>query len=320
MAIDRDVVTTSYRAQVAVAFEVLAEGLAPFVDSHMSATFPGEDWILMAATKLGKRRDVLVSLSDPHFQLEVINRWWGPAFAASLPDDIRPVITDLRTARNHWAHPDEDHPFDIDYATRVHQAAEEVLRAIDSPQAERMNELLEQLRWDNVRDVARGQGMSEADALMSQLGALQSEYDDLRQQLDEARNDAQSATGRTRAVARQLAELQSQYAAVAGLRDQYRLLQRQLEEERNSREHTSQDTSAVRDQLASTEMALVGLQRESMTLREQLSDARQSIALVDPVETEAGRRWIWLVSALVVVLGLLVIVAYYVGRADAIRG
>ena len=32
----------------------------------MSATFPGDDWILMAAGKLGKRRDVLVSLSDPH--------------------------------------------------------------------------------------------------------------------------------------------------------------------------------------------------------------------------------------------------------------
>ena len=64
--------TASYRAQVAVAFEVLAEGLAPFVDDRMSKAFPDEDWILMAASKLGKRRDVLVSLSDPHFQLEVL--------------------------------------------------------------------------------------------------------------------------------------------------------------------------------------------------------------------------------------------------------
>src|SRR5690606_2900005 len=74
----------SYRGQVAVAFEVLADGLAPFLDEHMSAIMPGEDWILVAAAKLGKRRDVLVSLSDPHFQLEVLNRWWGPAFSRDL--------------------------------------------------------------------------------------------------------------------------------------------------------------------------------------------------------------------------------------------
>ena len=44
----------SYRAQVAVAFEILAEGLAPFVDSRMSGAFPDQDWVLMAATKLGQ--------------------------------------------------------------------------------------------------------------------------------------------------------------------------------------------------------------------------------------------------------------------------
>src|SRR4051812_12315958 len=107
----------SYRGQVATAFEVLAEGLATFVDEHMAKTFPEDDWILMAASKLGKRRDVLVSLSDPHFQLEVLNRWWGPAFSQSLAGDLRATITELRTARNHWAHPDEDHPFDIEYAS-----------------------------------------------------------------------------------------------------------------------------------------------------------------------------------------------------------
>ena len=82
-------VGVSYRAQVAIAFEILAEGLAPFVDERMSAAYPNEDWILMAATKLGKRPDVLVSLSDPHFQLEVMNRWWGPAFCPPLAETIR---------------------------------------------------------------------------------------------------------------------------------------------------------------------------------------------------------------------------------------
>src|SRR4051812_49377299 len=147
--------SASYRGQVAIAFEVLADGLAPFVDERMTKAFPAEDWILMAAAKLGKRRDVLVSLSDPHFQLEVLNRWWGPAFAGSLPEDVRGAIGELRTARNHWAHPDQDHPFDLEYATRVHQTAEDVLRAIDSPLADRLAELGEQLRWAGIRDIAR---------------------------------------------------------------------------------------------------------------------------------------------------------------------
>ena len=301
--------STSYRAQVATAFEVLAEGLAPFVDARMAAAFPGDDWILLAAQKLGKRRDVLVSLSDPHFQLEVMNRWWGPVFAPVLPDELRQTVTDLRTARNHWAHPDEDHPFDLDYATRVHANAEDILRAIDSPEADRIAELAEQLRWAGVRDVAREEGLTETDALMQQLSELQKQHAELHDQLTEARQVAQSASGRTRAVSRQLAELQSQYAAVAGLRDQYRELQRRL-----SQGNPSESSAAeLEEQLAAAEMALVGWQGESDLLRSQLAEARRSIAHIDPVETEVGRRWIWLVTALVLTLGILVVVAYYSG-------
>lgn len=301
--------STSYRAQVATAFEVLAEGLAPFVDARMAAAFPGDDWILVAAQKLGKRRDVLVSLSDPHFQLEVMNRWWGPVFSPVLPADLRQTVTDLRTARNHWAHPDEDHPFDLEYAAQVHANAEDMLRAIDSPEADRVAELSEQLRWTGVRDVARDHGLTETDALMQQLSDLQKQHGELQDQLAEARQVAQSASGRTRAVSRQLAELQSQYAAVAGLRDQYRELQRRLSEG----EPSGSSAVELEEQLAAAEMALVGLQGESDLLRSQLAEARRSIVHIDPVETEVGRRWIWLVTALVLTLGVLVVVAYYSG-------
>ncbi len=304
----------SYRAEVAVAFEVLAEGLAPFIDARMAAAFPNDDWILTAATKLGKRPDVLVSLSDPHFQLEVINRWWGPAFSRHLPEDVRATITDLRTARNHWAHPDEDHPFDLEYAIKVHTDAEQVLRAVGSPVADRLTDLIYDLRWDSVRASARANGMSESEALLRQLVELQQHYDQLQAQLNEAKRVARSATGRTRAVSRQLAELQSQYAAVSSLRDEYEALRRQLESERSRKEEASEDTTALRDQLAAAEMAVVHLQRESSSLREQLAETRRSIALIDPVETEVGRRWIWLVTVLILLLGILVVVAYYLPR------
>src|SRR3954469_12675120 len=164
--------SASYRGQVATALEVIAERRGAFVDERMNRAFPDEDWILMAASKLGKRRDVLVSLSDPHFQLEVLNRWWGPPSADSPPADARRVVGELRTSRNHWAPPDPDHPFDLDYAMRVHNQAEDLLRAIDSPLADRLGRLAEDLRWAGIRDVARERGMSETEALLQQMTDL----------------------------------------------------------------------------------------------------------------------------------------------------
>ena len=307
-------VGVSYRGQVAVAFEILAEGLAPFVDGRMSGAFPDQDWILMAATKLGKRPDVLVSLSDPHFQLEVMNRWWGPAFCPPLPEPLRATIGDLRTARNHWAHPDEDHPFNIEYATQVVNDAEDLLRAISSPLLDRMVELRDRLRWESVREVAREEGMTETEAVLHQMTQLEVEHRELQDQLTAAREAAQSASGRSRAVSRQLAELQTQYAAVAGLRDQYRVMQRQLEEERTTREVAQEDTSSVREQLASTEAALAALQAQSIKLNDQLTTTRRTLATIDPVDTPTGRRWLWLVTALILVMGVLVVVAGYAHR------
>ncbi|HEY5156162.1 MAG TPA: Swt1 family HEPN domain-containing protein [Acidimicrobiales bacterium] len=311
---------TSYRAQIAVAFEVLAEGLAPFVDQQMTATFPGADWIMVAASKLGKRRDVIVSLSDPHFQLEVLNRWWGPAFSPPLTERERQTVGELRTARNYWAHPDEDHPFDHDYASAVIRHAEELLRAIDSPQAARMSDLQDQLQWDGVQETAREQGLTESEALIHQLTQLREEQNGLEDQLRVAREEAQSASGRTRAVTRQLAELQTQYAAVAGLRDQYLVLQKQLEEERAKREAVLDDTTSVREQLDSATSAIENLQVQSNALSDQLNDARRNLSDVDPLQTAAGRRWVWLITSLVLVLGLLVVVAYWVGYAATGKG
>ena len=306
----------SYRGDVAVAFEVLAEGLAPFIDRRMSRQYPDDDWVLMAANKLGKRPDVLVSLSDPHFQLEVLNRWWGPAFSAVLDESMRDTITDLRTARNHWAHPDEDHPFDHDYALKVHTDVEELLRSIDSDMVSRITELLADLRWRGVQDKAQREGRTEEEELMDQFLSLQEQYDTLRQQLDQAKEVARSATGRTRAVARQLAELQSQYAAASQLSEQYEKLQQQMargsavvEEGRDEAE-----VARVRDQPAPAERALVTPTRESEPLREQPPETRRSIAQIDPIETEVGRRWIWLVTVLVLMLGLLVLAANYAPR------
>jgi hypothetical protein len=304
--------TTSYRPQVAAAFEVLADGLAPFVDERMAAITAGDDWILEAAEKLGKRRDVLVSLVDPHFQLEVINRWWGPAFADVLPDSIRAVVTDLRTARNHWAHPDAVHPFDLEYATQVHRWSDEVLVAVGATeQARRVVELADELRWAGVDAQARQSGQPEAEVLFDELTRLEAEQEVLTTQLQEAREVASSATGRSRALSRQLAELQAQYAAVAGLREEYLELQRQLDSERSVRDAEEHDTSELRRRLTTTAEAAARLHAEGEQLRAELERTRAELEDVDPSQTEIGRRWLWLVAAMILLLGVLLVLVGY---------
>lgn len=299
--------TAGYRGEVGTAFEVLGDGLAPFVDERMSAAFPGEDWILMAAGKLGKRRDVLVSLSDPHFQLEVINRWWAPVFAEPLGAAGRASINELRTARNHWAHPDPDHPLDVDGALRVHEAAEEVLRAIDAPEADRIRELADAVRWRDLGEQAGLRGLSEAEVLLGELTRLQKQRDELFAQLEQARDEARSASGRQRAVARQLAELQSQYAAVSSLRDDYESLRRQLEQGRDR----PAGGAPGRRELAETTAAVDDLGHEADVLRDELDRTRRQLRHVDPLHTEAGRRWVWLTIGLVLTLAITVVLVAF---------
>lgn len=304
---------SSYRAQVGAALEALAEGLAPFVDRRMRGQFPDEDWIVMAATRLGKREPVLASPTDPQFQLEVMVRWWGPVFAPVLSKNTRDTVQELRRARNDWAHIDDTHPIDIDYARRIHSQVEDILQEIGSPLVDRMGQLAEALEREAARAEAEEQGVSETDVLVMRLTRLQAEREELGRQLGEARQAAQSAAGHQRAVARQLAELQAQYAAVSGLRERYRELQAALDEARQADTRGSEDVSSFKDQLSSTEQALAQLQEESAKLHHELTETRTQLERLDPVQTAIGRRWIMLVTALVMVLGVVILLAFIQG-------
>jgi hypothetical protein len=107
-------------------------------------------------------------------------------------------------------------------------------------------------------------------------------------------------------VARQLAELQTQYAAVAGLRDDYLDLQQQISAGSAGDAPDPSSGEVLRRQLAAAEASMLGLQRESLLLRSQLSRARDSLEDIDPLATPAGRRLLWLVSSLLLVVVLIV--------------
>ncbi len=291
-----------YRAQVGMAFEAIAEGLAPYVDKRMAAHLDGDDWILVASTKLGKRPDIAVSLSDPQFQLEVIIRFWGPVFAHDLAPHLRDVVRELLEARNHWAHMSDVQPMDLDYACRVNELARELLQGVGSPVVDEVDVLDERLRWDSVHAVAEAEQVDNHEALMIRLAQLQEDRAELGRQLETARATAASQSGRTRAVARQLAELQTQYAAVAAMRDRYEKMSSQLE-----RVAGTGDAERVVVELEHAREAVDSLQDESTSLKDQLADARALLA--DPVKTEVGQRLVWLMAAMMVTMGLLLVMA-----------
>ena len=289
-----------YRAQVGMAFEAIAEGLAPYVDKRMAAYLEGDDWILVASTKLGKRPDIAVSLTDPQFQLEVITRFWGPVFAKDLAPELREVVRELLQARNHWAHMSDTQPMDLPYAERVHDLARDLLEGVGSPLAVQVDDLLDRLRWDAIHLVAEAEDIDDHTALMMHLGQLEDGRAELTRQLDAPREAADSQSGRTRAVARQLAELQTQYAAVAGLKERYERLQVQLEAAAGTG-----DPERVVAQLEHARKAAVALKVESSSLHSQLAEARA--LLNDPVGTAAGQRVIWLMAALLATLSMVMV-------------
>jgi hypothetical protein len=290
-----------HRAQVGMVFETIAEGLAPYVDKRMAAHIEGDDWILVASNKLGKRPDIAVSLTDPQFQLEVITRFWGPVFARDLDPDLREVVKELLAARNAWAHISDTQPMDLPFAERVHEQARDLLEGVGSPVVEQVEELHDRLRWDAIHQAAEAADVDDQTALMSRLAELEEDRTELARQLETARETAANQSGRTRAVARQLAELQTQYAAVAGLKERYERLESQLEAAAGTG-----DPERVVAQLEGARQAAVALRVESASLHAQLAEAR--LQLEDPVVgTAVGQRVIWLMAALLVTMSMVMV-------------
>jgi chromosome segregation ATPase len=211
------------------------------------------------------------------------------------------VVKELLTARNHWAHMSDVQPMDLPYAERVHELARDLLEGVSSPLAAHVEELHDRLRWDSIHEAAEAGHGDEQTVLMKRMSELESDRAELTNQLDAAREAAASQTGRTRAVARQLAELQTQYAAVAGLKERYEQIQVQLEAHAGTG-----DPERVVAQLESARQAAVDLRIESYNLSDQLAEARKQ--LEDPmVNTAAGQRIIWLTAALLVTMSMVMV-------------
>jgi predicted AAA+ superfamily ATPase len=97
---------TSNRDRVGRGFELLAEGLEPFVDRHMSAAAgSGTDWAQLLEARDKGRPGASKSFDkrDPAALLRVITEEWR-VFKDSLSRVEQSFASELRDTRNRWAH------------------------------------------------------------------------------------------------------------------------------------------------------------------------------------------------------------------------
>jgi len=137
-------VATSNRERVGRGFELLAEGLRPFVDTVMSGV--GEaDWLeRLAARDARNGAPRPINPDDPHVLLRVIGEK-QQHFRQKLSRTDLSIATELRDARNSWAH---NKQFSSDDTYRTLDSIERLLTAAGAPQ---QAEQVQKLRLDHQR-------------------------------------------------------------------------------------------------------------------------------------------------------------------------
>jgi hypothetical protein len=131
--------------RVGTALDLLRVGLGPFVDREFVAVF---------ADKSGERATALLG-SDRLRGNKPITEWdtaallrlmweaWHDVFKRTLGNSERNLISELRTARDRWAHQDN---FSSDDADRALDSTARLLTAISAPQADEVNKMKVELR------------------------------------------------------------------------------------------------------------------------------------------------------------------------------
>ncbi len=132
----------SNKARVGEAFDLLSQGLEPFIDVHMQRTAKsGEDWT-PAFVRGSRHPDREYSKSDPSFQISVIIDCWKGVFERQLPRSTRNLLFTLRDVRNDWAHNKGFADLDAQFALG---GIVTILEAVDATQADNVRGELDDL-------------------------------------------------------------------------------------------------------------------------------------------------------------------------------
>ena len=136
--------------RVSKTLELLATGLKPFVERELTSEL-GQYWVTKA-TEGWKNELDWADDNTPHLDIAALLRlmWdnWNSVFGKTLGRGERSLVSELRDARNRWAH---QKPFSSDDTYRALDSASRLLTAVSASEAdevEKMKMELLRLRFD----------------------------------------------------------------------------------------------------------------------------------------------------------------------------
>ena len=141
---------TTNHDRVGKALDLLKDGLAPFVDREFKNAY-GDRAVQEAEARLGDDRinaGKPLTAWDASVLLKLMWDTWNDVFRQTLGHAERSIVSELREARNKWAHQEA---FSSDDAYRALDSAGRLLTAVSAPQAdeiEKMKTELLRLRFD----------------------------------------------------------------------------------------------------------------------------------------------------------------------------
>jgi len=163
---------TNYE-RVGKAMELLREGLAPFVERELKTEYGEQTWFEETKRNLTQQQLKFVEKKgkpewDVAMLLGVLWNSWNNVFRKTLGPAERSLVSELRDARNKWAH---QQPFSTDDAYRVFDSIGRLLTAVSAPQSaelEKMKMELLRLRFD---EQVRGEKRKAAGSLIETAAA-----------------------------------------------------------------------------------------------------------------------------------------------------
>ena len=125
---------TSNRDRVGRALELLGEGLHPYVEREMKAEYGGKAAQVIVTTLAGPEGKKLPknALADVQNQLKLMWDQWNSVFRKKLSQAERTLVSELRDARNKWAHQEA---FSVDDTYRALDSAHRLLSAVSAEEA-----------------------------------------------------------------------------------------------------------------------------------------------------------------------------------------
>ncbi len=159
--------------RVGKSMELLKKGLVPFVEREMKNEY-GDGWFDQARTAVSEAQERQFGTEkkprwDVAATLSVMWNQWNAVFRQVLGQTERTLVSELRDARNRWAHQEL---FSTDDAYRTLDSAGRLLTAVSAPEAANLEKLKMELLRVRFDEQARAEKRKSAGPAIESQGSV----------------------------------------------------------------------------------------------------------------------------------------------------